>query len=439
MEFSFIMTSSDNSPSITTRKRILSMQCSVCKEKYEFDAFPPHYRCKTKGCMGRLDIIYDYEVIKDLVSKTTIENRAPGVWRFFEFLPVINRQNIISLGEGGTPFIKATRLADYLGIKTLYTKDETRNPSGSFKDRPMTVGVSKALEHKATVLATASSGNAAAGMATYAAKAGIPCYAFVPDFAPAGKIAQLQLLGAKVVRLAGFEGEDPTAKLLRLVVDEYGWTPCPSFGYFNPYQTEGPKTLGYELAEHFQWSAPDWIIVQVGGAGLLTGVYRGFKELLEIGWIDRLPKIAVVQSDGCAPLVRAWQRGEEFPNITPWEKVETVAEGLEDPFPWDADVGLESIEVTKGTALTVTDEEILESQRLLARYEGLFGEPSGTTGLAALIKLLNDGTIDKNESVVHILSGAGLKDPEVVIRQFETPPVIRPDLNEFAKVFKLSS
>ncbi|MHA1861107.1 MAG: threonine synthase, partial [Candidatus Ranarchaeia archaeon] len=394
--------------------------------------------CDTPGCKGRLDILYDYGVIEQLVSKKDLEKRKEGVWKYFEFLPVLSRDNIISLGEGGTPFIKATRLADHIGIKDLYTKDETRNPSGSFKDRPMTVGVSKAVEHGAKVLATASSGNAAAGMATYGAKAGIPCYTFVPDFAPAGKIAQLQLLGAKVVRLAGFEGEDPTAKLLRLTVDKYGWTPCPSFGYFNPYQTEGPKTIGYELAEHFGWSSPDWVIVQVGGAGLLTGVYRGFKEFYEMGWIDRMPRIAVVQSDGCAPLVRAWQRGEKFPNITPWEKVDTVAEGLEDPFPWDADVGLEAIKETDGIALVVSNAEILEAQRLLAKYEGLFGEPSGTTGLAALIKLLEEGTIDKTESVVHILSGAGLKDPEVVIRQFKTPPVIRPDLKEFAKVFNIS-
>ncbi|MHA1918043.1 MAG: threonine synthase [Candidatus Ranarchaeia archaeon] len=415
--------------------RIIKMKCSVCEEEYDFNEKP--YRCKTPGCIGRLDIIYDYEVIKELISKAELEKREKGVWKYFEFLPLLDKKNIISLGEGNTPLIKSTRLADKIGLKNLYIKDETRSPTGSFKDRPMTVGVSKAVEHGAKILATASSGNAAAGMAAYAAKAGLVSYTFVPDFAPMGKIAQLQLYGAKVVRLGGFEGEDPTAKLLKLVIEKYGWTACPSFGHFNPYQTEGPKSLGFELAEEFNWDTPDWVIVQVGGAGLFTGVYRGFLEYKEMGFIDKIPKMVVAQSTGCAPVVRAWNNKTKFKDLVAWEKVETVAEGLEDPFPWDADVALEAMEKTGGTAIACTNEEILESQRMLAQNEGLFGEPSGTTGLAALIKLIDDGTIQSDEEVVIFNTGLGLKDPDIVIEQFETPPIIKPTIEEFEKTFKI--
>ncbi|MHA2408271.1 MAG: threonine synthase [Candidatus Ranarchaeia archaeon] len=413
--------------------RILKMVCSWCGKEYDPQSNP--YRCKTPNCKGRLDIIYDYELIKSLIDKTQLAQRTPGVWKYFEFLPLNYEKNIVTLGEGGTPLLTSKRLAEKLNMKHLFIKDETRSPTGSFKDRPMTVGVSKAVEDGAKVLATASSGNAAAGMAAYAAKAGLESYTFVPDFAPLGKIAQLQLYGAKVVRLSGFEGEDPTAKLLQLVIDKYGWTPVPSFGHFNPYQTEGPKSIGFELSEEFQYDPPEWVIVQVGGAGLLTGIYRGFKEFKQMGWVDKIPHIVVAQSTGCAPVVRAWNQKKSIKELIPWEKVDTVAEGLEDPFPWDADVAFEAMRETKGFAVACTNEEILDAQRLLARYEGLFGEPSGTTGLSALIKLLDNGTIDRKDRVVILNTGMGLKDPDVVIEQFETPPIIKPTLEEFQKIF----
>jgi len=385
------------------------------------------------GDLGRLDIYYDYEALSRAVDRSEISSREFYMWRYAEFLPVPSREYVVSLMEGGTPLIRASRLAEKLGLKNLYIKDETRNPTGSFKDRSMSVSVSMAKYFGFKRAVTASSGNAAAALAAYGARAGIEVYAFVPDFAGYGKIAQLLLYGAKVFRVRWIESEDPTVKIMRILV-EHGFYPSPSFGPFNPYQIEGSKTISYEVIEQLGWSIPDHLFIPTGSASLLTGVYRGFYDWNAVGWIDGYPKLVAIQPEGNYPFVRAWlERVPPDPDaIRPWEKPpETIATGLEDTYPWDGDYGLYALYETNGYGIVVSDNEILEAVKLIARYEGVFAEPSGAAGLAGLVKAFEQGYVDRSDTIVVLVTGHGLKDPEVIAKSVGEPPVINPDVEEF--------
>ncbi len=415
---------------------VTHLECPKCKTKYSSQS--KTYSCSTSDCAARLDIHYDYERIQEIITQSALKKRPLGVWPYLELLPLKSKTNIISLGEGATPLIKSNRLAKTLGIRNLFIKDETRNPTWSFKDRAMTIGVSIAKEHGARTMASASSGNAAAALAAYCARAGFDCYCFVPDIAPMGKIAQLLLYGAKVVRLRGLhKGDDPTVQLLRIACTTFNWTPCPSFGPFNPYQTEGPKTIAYEVAEQLDWEPPDVAYIQVGAGGLLGGQWKGFKELVTLDIIQNPPRLNAVQATGCAPLVRAFHSGESPFEITHWDAPHSVAEGLCDPFPWDGDLALKAIHQTNGTAIAVDDPLILRAQQLLAKYEGIFAEPTGATGLAGLIYQLDEGSQDPSETILIEATGGGLKDQDVVINNVQPPPVIDPILSQLKKALKL--
>jgi threonine synthase len=411
---------------------ITKMKCAQCGNEYQPDE---------KVCMcpskddGRLDIYYNYAALAVSVNKKMLSKRAPSVWKYHEFLPVKSKRYIVTLGEGGTPLLKASNLAREMGLRNLYLKDETRNPTGSFKDRSMTVGVSKALEFGTKTVATASSGNAAASLAAYSAKAGLKCFAFVLEFASFAKIAQIRLYGADVVKVRTVEeGKDPTVQMLRMAVEKYGWYPCPSYGPFNPYQVEGPKTMSYEIIEQLNWSLPDWIIVPVGSACLLTGVWKGLTDFHKIGFIDSMPRLAAIQPTGCAPLVRAFKEGKRPFEIKPWKRPNTIAGGLADLLPWDRDAALVALR-NGGTAEAVSDEEILKAQRLLASTEGIFAEPSGVASLAGLIRLLDEGVVGKDETVVVLITGSGLKNPEAVMKSFEGVSTIKPSIEELEKLW----
>lgn len=411
---------------------ITKMKCAQCRNEY-----PPDEKvcmCPSKDD-GRLDIYYNYSALAAKVNKKILSKRAPSVWKYHEFLPVKSKRNIVTLGEGGTPLQKASNLARDMGLRNLYLKDETRNPTGSFKDRSMTVGVSKALEFGTKTVATASSGNAAASLAAYSAKAGLKCFAFVLEFASFAKIAQIRLYGADVVKVKTVEeGKDPTVQMLRMAVEKYGWYPCPSYGPFNPYQVEGPKTMSYEIIEQLNWSLPDWVIVPVGSACLLTGIWKGFTDFHKIGFIDSMPRLAAIQPTGCAPLVRAFKEGKGPFETKPWKRPNTIAGGLADLLPWDRDAALVALR-NGGTAEAVSDEEILKAQRLLASTEGIFAEPSGVASLAGLIRLLDEGVVGKDETVVVLITGSGLKNPEAVMKTFKEVSIIKPSIEELEKLW----
>ena len=409
-----------------------SLTCLRCGKKH-----PPArglYVCR--GCGGKLEVRYDYDAIADRVNKKTLVKRPAGVWKYKEFLPVADAKNIMTLGEGGTPLLEARNLACELGIKHLWLKDETRNPTASFKDRPMSVGISKAVEFGAKVVVTASSGNAAIALAAYAAKAGIKCYAFVPAKVSVDKLAQLLIYGAHVTKAKSKGVGDPCYELMRMAWKRYGWHPIPSCGAFNPYHWEGAKTMSYEVCEQLGWQVPDWVVVPTGAGTLLSGNARGYSEFERLGFVKGIPRLAAIQAEGCAPLVRAFKEHIPLDKIQTWSDPKTVAGGLVDPYPWDADTAIPAIERSNGTAETVSDAEILGAQKMLAKLEGVFAEPSGVAGLAGLRKLLDAGIVDASDVIVVEVTGGGLKDVKTAMGLVEEPPVIEPELEQLKRLLR---
>ena len=408
---------------------ITHMVCARCGTAYGADE-------KVTMCRndddGRLEIFYNYEEAKETLTKELLQLRPRGVWRCFELLPLEKPKDIVTLGEGGTPLLECKRLGRELGLKRLFVKDETRNPTASFKDRAMTVGISKAVEFRVQTVVTASTGNAAASLSALSSRAGLTCYAFVHEKAPMGKLAQLACTGARVIRVKDLEtAEDPVVKMLKLATAKYGWYPCPSFGPFNPYQFEGAKSIAYEIIEQLDWSSPDWVVVPIGGGGLLGANWRGFVEFETLGLVNGKPKVAGIQPEGCAPVVRAFREGQDPLSIEPWVNPKTIAGGLRDPIPWDGDAALKSIRDSGGRAETISDEEILEAQKLLARTEGILAEPSGAASVAGAIKLSKVGVIRPDECVVIEVTGSGLKDPATVAQMFQEPKLISPTIEKF--------
>jgi len=391
--------------------------CSKCGTKYEPSRSP--VMCRNRD-LGRLDVVYDYDRVGERIDRRALAARnLRDIWRYEELLPVAS-QFAVRLGEGGTPLVRSGRLGDKLGMKHLFLKDDTRNPTASFKDRAMAVGSAKAVELKKRDVAIASSGNAAASLAAYSAAAGMKCHAFVPPDAAAGKIAQLLLFGASIKKCEQVrEGEDATVQAMLAAVDRYGYYPCPSFGPFNPYQVEGPKTMVYEVYEQREWEALDAVIVPTGSGCLLTGIWKGIRDLKELGLIGTYPRVIAVQPSGNQALVKAIQKRTPIEEFVPEPHPESVAGGLLDPYPWDGDAVMEGVKKTRGTGVSVSDREILRSVRGLAAYEGIFAEPSGAAGLAGLEKLLSDGDIDRGERVAVLVTGSGLKEPDRVIGMFE--------------------
>lgn len=409
---------------------IRQYKCAKCGKVYDEASVPPN-----DGCGGRIDVILDLETLKETITRDVLEKRKGGLWKYFEFMPVRRKENIITLGEGNTPLLPSTNLAREMNLVNLSLKIETSNPSGSFKDRPICVGVTRAKEDGATTVSAASSGNAAAAMSTYAARAGIRAVVFVPENAPAGKLIHLRTLGANVFRVRKVkEGVDPTTTILHAACNELGWTPTPSFGPFNGFQFEGTKSMGYEIAEQMKWEVPDWILFPTGSGGLMAGTMKGLWEFREMGLIDSLPKPVIVQPEGCAPIVRAFRENQDPLAITPWDSNETVAGGLADPFPWDGDAAIRYLKLAKGTAIAVSDQEIERQLVLLGKYEGVFAEPSGVAAMAGLETLQNDGTIDRNDRIVVPITGSGFKDLATPDRLTTQVSVISPDVSELLEV-----
>lgn len=405
--------------------------CSKCGREYSPTSNP--IMCINKD-IGRLDFVYNYTAVSEKLTRDELERRVlRGVWRYWELLPV-SKEYAVSLGEGNTPLIKAERLANKLKLKRLHLKDETRNPSSSFKDRAMSVGVSKAAEMRVETVVTASSGNAAAALAAYSARSGLRCVAFVPEDVAAGKVSQLLLYGAKVFRVRQVEeGVDPTVQLMMLTHERLNWYTCPSFGPFNPYQVEGPKTMLYEIIEQLGWRQPDFIFVPTGSGCLITGLWKACRDLKNIGLMNEYPRLVLVQPVGNMPLVDALKRGLSFSEIKPTPYPQSVASGLLDPYPWDGDLALEAVRKTGGAGVAVSDEEIMEAVKMLAGLEGIFAEPSGAAGLAALVKMLDEGEVSPSDESVVLVTGSGLKEPEKIVRLYPETPLIEPSLEEVLK------
>jgi len=387
--------------------------CVNCGASYPADEII--YNC-TK-CGHLLAVKYPLDEIT--VTKGMWEKRPLSVWRYRELLPV--RIAPVTLKEGGTPLYHLERLGKEMGLKHLYAKHEGMNPSGSFKDRGMTVGVSMAIQLGKKSVACASTGNTSASLAVYAAKAGIPAVVLLPAGKVAvGKVAQALMHGARVISIRGnFD------RALEMVHDL-----CLSHGLYllnsiNPFRLEGQKTIGFEALDQLK-EIPDRFVLPVGNAGNISAVYKGFLELQELGIIDRLPMMTGIQAEGSSPVVRAIR--ENLPEVIPELHPETVATAIRIGAPVNAEKALTAIRMTGGLAESVTDEEILRMQRDLARKEGIGVEPASAASVAGIRKLAEQGMIDKDEWIVCVVTGHLLKDPDTVIQQCEPPTEIDADL-----------
>ena len=404
-------------------KYVLGAKCTRCGAEYE--ALPTITTCK---CGGILDIQYSYSAIRDHFSPADLEqNHDYSMWRYRPFLPVEEDSPAPPLRVGWSPLYKADRLAGVLGLKTLYIKDDGQNPTASLKDRASAMAVVKAREAGADTIACSSTGNAASSLAGNAAAAGLSTYIFVPSRAPKGKVAQLMIFGATVISVDG--SYEDTFALSKAAIDRWGW--YNRNAAINPYLSEGTKTVSFELMEQLHWQVPDYVALSVGDGCTIAGVWKGLKDLYETGFIDRLPKLLSVQAEGCCPLNRALQTGE------PWSPMEenTLADSIAVGVPRNADKALNAVRESNGIAVNVSDEEILDSMRLLGRTQGVFGEPAGVTGTAGVKKALELGLIDPDSTVVSIVTGNGLKDVANGIRAAGEPMLVRPDLDALLSAF----
>jgi threonine synthase len=361
-----------------------------------------HNLCRE--CGKPLLVRYDLERAAQTLTKESLPARRADLWRYREVLPVENDENIVSFGEGWTPLLHAPRLGERAGIKELYIKDESQNPTQSFKARGMAAAVSMAKELGAGKLAVPSAGNAAGALAAYAARAGLECFIFMPRDTPHANVVECEQTGAHVTLMDGLI-TDCGAEVGRRKEAE-GWFDVSTLK--EPYRVEGKKTLGYELAEQLDWELPDVITYPTGGGTGLIGMWKAFGEMEQMGWIgSKRPRMVTVQAAGCAPIVRAFEKGErfaaEFPNAA------TTASGLRVPKAIGDFLILDALRDSGGAAVAVTDEELIAATKEIGSAEGVFCAPEGAACLPALRKLIESGQISKDERVVLFNTGSGVK------------------------------
>lgn len=386
-----------------TRQPFLShLECSYCKK--EFDADGLHTVCPE--CGKPLLVRYELERARGNLSRESLAGRKPSMSRYWEMLPVRNLDNVVSLGEGCTPLLHAERLGEQLGMDNLFIKDEGLNPTGSFKARGLCIAISRARELGVKEVVIASAGNAAGAMSAYAAKAGMTAHVFMPQDVPPLFRMECRAYGAKITLVDGLItdcGREAKKRALKS-----GWFDLSTLK--EPYRLEGKKTMGYELAEDFDWELPDVIVYPTGGGTGLIGMWKAFSEMEELGWIgDKRPRMVAVQAEGCAPIPRAFESGEEF--AKPWENATTVAGGICVPAAIGDFLILGAVRESNGTATTVSDDALVAGQIRMANCEGIFPSPEGGATLAALEKLLSQGWITAYERVLLFNTGTGLKYP----------------------------
>lgn len=410
---------------------VKSLRCIDCGREYAPEALiSACTECGRRGFgFGLLDPTYDYDKICETLNKRVLARRKPSVWKYKELLPVSDGFKVVSLNEGGTPLVKCETLNREMGINNLYIKNETVNPTFSFKDRAFTVIISRALEKGVKTVAAVSDGNAGASAAAYSAKAGIACYIFSPAFSVSSKVVQMTMYGARVFSVKGSLLE--AGILVLEACNKYGWFNITTAKVLNPYQTEGHKTLAYEVCQQLGWRAPDWVIAPVSSGDSLGAIWKGFKEFHRLRFINNLPRMVGVQGEGAAPLVKAFESNKQFYEIEPFEPT-TIADALcigAVPGPWP----MNALKESSGYAVAVSDDMILQAQKWLAAREGIFIEPSSAVTIAGLQKLLRQGVIDKNETVVCVATGSGLKVMEVAAQVCKKPVQIAPDMSELEK------
>jgi threonine synthase len=384
------------------------LECSLCAKHY--DAGKIHNLCE---CGGPLLVRYDLKKARESWNRDDLANGPSSMWRYAPVLPVSNPAAIISLGEGMTPLIHTKRLGSRLGAHDLWVKDEGINPTGSFKARGLSCAVSMCVELGITRVAIPSAGNAAGAMAAYAAAAGIEAHIFMPRDVPQSNFIECCVAGAKVTLVDGLISD--CGKMVAARKDAEGWFEISTLK--EPYRIEGKKTMGYEVAEQFHWNLPDVIFYPAGGGVGMIGMWKAFAEMEEMGWIgSKRPKMIAVQAEGCPPIVRAWEQGKERSEF--FENAETVASGLRVPKALGDFLVLRAAKESGGTAIAVSDEEMIDAGIELASAEGIFAAPEGGACVAALKKLLANGFLKPDERIVIYNTGSGLKYLEAYSPRF---------------------
>jgi len=400
---------------------VLGLKCVLCGAEYGVGEVL--YVCPRHGDEGILDVVYDYELIGRRLTRDHLakDQQTRSIWRYADLLPIADASLAPPPQVGWTPLYRAERLGKRLGLKHLWVKDDGREPTASFKDRASAVGVVKALELGRDIITCASTGNAASSLAGLAASVGLTTYIFVPQTAPQAKVAQLLIFGANVIMVKGTY--DQAFDLCLEASKEYGWYSRNTA--YNPYLSEGKKTAALEICEQLEWDAPDRIFVSVGDGCIIGGLWKGLKDLIALGFIDEMPKLMGVQAEGAAPLVRAWREGTE--DIEP-VVLDTLADSIAVGVPRDRIKALRAVRQTGGEFMAVSDEEILDAMRVLARRAAVFAEPAGATGYAGLAKLVREGRIDPEERIVVLVTGNGLKDVASAIKATGQPHLIEPTM-----------
>lgn len=380
---------------------VTHLECALCGLRHEANVL--QNLCIT--CGKPLLVRYDLEAAGKTLTRESLSTRTSTLWRYVEVLPVRSTDNIVSLGEGWTPLFKTDTLAGRLPVQLdLYIKDEGQNPTQSFKARGMTAAISMAKELGVKKVAVPSAGNAAGALAAYAAKAGMEAFIFMPADTPRANIVECQQTGANVTLVDGLITD--CGKLVAERKEAEGWFDVSTLK--EPYRVEGKKTMGYELAEQFDWNLPDVIMYPTGGGTGLIGMWKAFDEMEQMGWIgSKRPRMVSVQSATCAPIVRAFQKGERFADE--FENASTVASGLRVPKAIGDFIILDAVRASGGTAISVTDAELVEAVGEIGAAEGIFTAPEGSACLPALRKLIETGDVVEGESVVIFNTGAGVK------------------------------
>ncbi|KAM3102671.1 threonine synthase [Phormidesmis sp. 146-12] len=411
----------------STTAAFRALKCKECGEEYELKA---SHVCEM--CFGPLEVKYDYDFLRRTVTRETIQAGPHSIWRYRPFLPVAT-DNPIDVGTGMTPLIQANRLARRLGLKKLYIKNDAVNmPTLSFKDRVVSVALTRARELGFTTVSCASTGNLANSTAAIAAHAGLECCVFIPSDLEAGKVLGTLIYGPTVMSVHG--NYDQVNRLCSEVANTHGW------GFVNinlrPYYSEGSKTLGYEVIEQLGWQLPDHVVAPLASGSLFTKIYKGFREFVEVGLVeDKHVRFSGAQAEGCSPIAQAFKEGRDF--ISP-VKPNTVAKSLAIGNPADGVYAVDLARKTNGNIESVTDAEIIDAIKLLAETEGIFTETAGGTTVATLKKLVEAGKIDPDETTVVYITGNGLKTQEAVQGYIGEPLTIEPKLDSFERALERS-
>jgi threonine synthase len=408
-------------------KKIKTLKCISCGKEHSLDEVK--YVCS--ACGGNLEVIYDYNLIKKRFTQDELkENSYLDMWRYADILPVDDLKDVSPLRIGYTPLYRNKRLADEIGVGEIYIKDDTTNPSSSFKDRASAVVVKRLLEtydDDKRIIATASTGNAASSLSCISASLGIKNIIFVPETAPIPKITQLLVFGANVIMVKG--SYDDAFDLCVKACDEFGWY-NRNTGY-NPFTREGKKTAAFEICEQLEWEVPDKVFVPVGDGNIISGIWKGFLEFKKIGFIDKLPKLVAVQSENSNAVYNAFIK-----NTTTIEPVsgETICDSISVKIPRDGLAALIALKESGGFAVNVSDKEVLVAVKEFASKTGVFAEPSAAAVYAGLKKAVNEDKVDRGDSVLLLITGSGLKDIDSARKAISKAYRIEPDMNELKKI-----